>query len=450
MLNYMKSRLSADKAGFAGKSKILILILLTSININYIFAQTWQSFTAANSGLPDNMVNSITISSDGTVWFATDAGLASFKNNSWNIFKTADGLSSNKLNFVSFLPLDSKKLWAASNSGATILNVNSNDSISDPQYITKANNNIVSDTISVIDLDGLSNNWIGTDKGLSVITNSGVYNFTEENGFENGKVNSLKSLSDNWVHIGTAGGGVKRLKYNGIDAITSASEIITTWSGLASDSVLTIYVTDDTLRWYGTTKGVSTHFGNEDTKEIDYWGRYSTATSGIIDNYVQAIIRDNSGNMWFGTRKGLSRLSADKSTWLSFTEEDGLISNNIFDLEVDSVNNLWIATDKGVSYLTNVTSVHQKGPIDYQIKLANYPNPFNPETKIDYTILKSGKVKLEVFNIQGSLIKVLVDKTQNAGNYQVLFGGDNLPSGIYLYRLTTERSSITKKMVLIR
>ena len=149
--------------------------------------------------------------------------------------------------------------------------------------------------------------------------------------------------------------------------------------------------------------------------------------------------------------KVFPRLSADKSSWQSFTEQDGLISNNIFDLEVDSDNNLWIATDKGVSYLTNLpTSVHQKEPIDYQIKLANYPNPFNPETKIDYTIPKSGKVKLEVFNIQGSLIKVLVDKTQNAGNYQVLFSGDNIPSGIYLYRLTTERSSITKKMVLIR
>ena len=290
------------------KSKILILILLTCININYFFAQTWKSFTAANSGLPDNMVNSITISSDGTVWFATDAGLASYKNNIWNVFKTDDGLSSNKLNFVSFLPLDSKKLWAASNSGATILNVNSNNSISDPQYITKANKEIVSDTVTVIELDNLSNNWIGTDKGLSVITNSGVYNFTQENGFESGKVNSLKSLSGNWVHIGTAGGGVKRLQYNGVDGITAASEIITTWSGLASDSVLTIYVTDDTLRWYGTTEGVSTHFGNEDTKDINYWGRYNTYTSGIIDNYVRAIIRDNYGNMWFGTRKGLSKI----------------------------------------------------------------------------------------------------------------------------------------------
>jgi ligand-binding sensor domain-containing protein len=421
------------------------------MNMNFLVAQTWQSFTAANSGLPDNMVHSITMSSDGTIWFATDGGLASYKNNSWNVFKTDQGLSSNKLNFVSFFPRDSKKLWAASNSGITILNANSNSSISDPQYMNKANKNIVSDTVTAMELDDYSSNWIGTDKGLSVLTNSGIYNFTQDNGFEGVKVNSLKYLSSNWVHIGTAGGGVKRLQYNGVNAITSASEIVTTWSGLASDNVLTIYVTDDTLRWYGTTEGVSTHFGNEDTKDINYWGRYDTYTSGIIDNYVRAIIRDNNGYMWFGTGKGLSRLSPDKLKWVSFTEADGLVSNNIFDLKVDSDNNLWIATDKGVSYLLNQpNSVPRNGPIDYRIILANFPNPYNPETKIYYTIPNSGKVTLEVFNIQGRLMKVLVDKTQNAGTYQVPFSGYNIPSGIYLYRLTTERSSITKKMVLIR
>lgn len=433
------------------KTKILLLILLACATID---AQTWKSFTTANSGLPDNMVNSITVGSDGTVWFATNAGLASYKNNSWSVFKTGDGLSSNQLNYVSFLPFNSNKLWAATNTGVTTLSVNSNTSISNPQYITKAKYNIVSDFVTVIDLDGLSNNWIGTDKGLSVITKSGVQNFTKNNGFGIDKVSSLKSLPDNWVHIGTEGGGVKRLKYNGVDAVSAASEIITTWSGLASDTVLTIYVTDDTLRWYGTTQGVSTYFGKDDipdaTKDMNKWWIYNTYTSNIIDNYVRAIVRDKKGNMWFGTRKGLSKLSPDKSSWQSFTEKDGLVSNNIFDLKVDMDNNLWIATDKGVSRLSNVPSPVQRSEVDFQIKLANYPNPFNPVTKIDYTIPKAGKVKLEVFNNLGSLIKVLVDETQSAGNYQVPFSGVNIPSGIYFYRLTTDRFSVTKKMVLLR
>lgn len=438
------------------RKKILTFILLVAFSFNFLLAQTWKLFTAENSGLPDNMVNSITIGNDGTVWFATNNGLASFKDNTWKDYNTDDGLSNNKLNSLSFLPLNSQNLWVASNFGVNVFNINSVNDITDPQFITRAINNIVSDTINVVVFDGFSNNWIGTDKGLSIITNSDIYNFTEQNGLEFSKVNALKSLHDDWVHVGTAGGGVSRLKYNGVDGITSASIIEKTWSALPSDTVLAVYVTDDTLYWYGTTAGAATFHG-ENSKIVEIspgiynWGIYNTYTSSIIDNYVRAIIRDNEGNMWFGTREGLSKLSPDKSTWKSFTENDGLISNNIFDLKVDNDNNLWIATDKGVSLLLNSpTSVQHNENIGHNIELTNYPNPFNPETKINYVIPKSSTVRLEVFDNLGRVVEVLVDKKQNAGNYQVSFNGDNIPSGIYFYRLTTEQSSITQKMVLLK
>ncbi|OGU33664.1 MAG: hypothetical protein A2068_08965, partial [Ignavibacteria bacterium GWB2_35_6b] len=181
------------------------------------------------------------------------------------------------------------------------------------------------------------------------------------------------------------------------------------------------------------------------------WWIYNTFTSSIIDNYIRAIIRDNNNNMWFGTKKGLSKLSYNKSTWQSFTEDDGLISNNIFDIKVDSDNNLWIATDKGVSYLSDFpSSVHNEQVIGNEISLTNYPNPFNPETNIDYTVPKAGKVRLEVFNNLGQLVKILVDREQSSGRYQVLFNTKNIPSGIYFYRLTTGQLSIAKKMVLLK
>ena len=438
------------------KSKMYILILLVFFGLDYICAQTWESFTAENSGLPDNMVSSITISADGTVWFATDNGLASYKEGTWKSFKTENGLSSNKLNSVAFLPVNSQKLWVASDLGAAVFNAESNNDITDPQYITKTADNIVSDSITAMDIDGSSSNWIGTEKGLSVITNSGLYNFTEKNGFKHSKINALKVLTTNWVHIATEGGGVSRLKYNGVDGITSATQIETAWSALPSDTVLAVYVTDDTLYWYGTTAGVATFHGEDSKVHIvdgvpTNWWIYNTFTSDIINDYVQAITRDNGRNMWFGTKDGLSRLSSDKSTWQSFSESDGLISNNILDLKVDTNNDLWIATDKGVSHVTDLpTSVQSDGAINYKFELANYPNPFNPETKIDYTIPKASRVKVEVFDILGRRVNTLVDKKQNAGRYQVMFNANNIPSGIYIYRLTTEQSSMTKKMVLLK
>ncbi|MBK7106264.1 MAG: T9SS type A sorting domain-containing protein [Ignavibacteriae bacterium] len=428
----------------------LYIFVITLICTNFVFAQTWKSYTTENSGLSNNMVNSMAISSDGTIWFATDNGLCAYDSINWKVYKVEDGLKTNKINSISFLPNTTQELWVASDSGVIILNVNKTEIVTSPSYINKSSNNIISNKVKAIELDGFVNNWIGTEDGLSIITNSGIYSFNERNGFENPKVNSLKTLSDNWVHVGTSGGGVSRLKYNGVDGITSASNIITTWSGLASDTVLTIYVTDDTLRWYGTTQGVSTHYGT-DTKSISYWWIYNTYTSGITENYVHAIIRDKNNAMWFGTRKGISKMLADKTTWQTYTEVDGLISNNIFDIEVDKNNNIWIATDKGVSYFKNITTSIKNDELkSYKLNLSNYPNPFNPSTNIGYSIFKDSKVKLEVFNNIGKLVEVLVDKKLNSGNYNVRFDSKNLPSGVYFYRLITEHSSITKKMILIK
>ncbi|MCB9247277.1 MAG: hypothetical protein H6613_01380 [Ignavibacteriales bacterium] len=277
------------------------------LSVNYSFAQTWKSFTSSNSGLPNNIVNSIAVSNDGTIWFATDSGLAAYKNDVWQVFTDESLLSVNKLNTVSFLPFDSKDIWVGSDSGLVVFNVDSTEIIGDPVYINRENNSILSDTVNSAELDGFSNNWIGTAKGLSVITEKNVYNFNEANGLESSKVSALKVLPDDWVHIATEGGGVSRLKYNGVDGITSASRIENSWSALPSDTVLTIYVTDDTLYWYGTTKGAATFFG-ENSKSNNWWV-YNTFSSEIIDNYVRAIVRDNEGNMWFGTKKGLSKLS---------------------------------------------------------------------------------------------------------------------------------------------
>ena len=80
----------------------------------------------------------------------------------------------------------------------------------------------------------------------------------------------------------------------------------------------------------------------------------------------------------------------------------------------------------------------------------NYPNPFNPATKIKYQILKNSRVKLFIYDILGREIAVLVNEIQNAGSYLVDFNANNLPSGIYFYKLITTEFSETKKMVLTK
>jgi hypothetical protein len=82
----------------------------------------------------------------------------------------------------------------------------------------------------------------------------------------------------------------------------------------------------------------------------------------------------------------------------------------------------------------------------------NYPNPFNPITTIKYSVPQNNiNVKLAVYDLLGRETAVLVNETQNAGNYEVTFDGSNLSSGMYFYKLQagTEFSDV-KKMILTK
>lgn len=80
----------------------------------------------------------------------------------------------------------------------------------------------------------------------------------------------------------------------------------------------------------------------------------------------------------------------------------------------------------------------------------NFPNPFNPFTDIRYSLNESGNVRLEVFDVRGQQIQVLVNKDQAPGDYTVRFGGKELASGYYFYRLLTNNIAETKKMCLVK
>jgi alpha-amylase len=80
----------------------------------------------------------------------------------------------------------------------------------------------------------------------------------------------------------------------------------------------------------------------------------------------------------------------------------------------------------------------------------NYPNPWNPETTINYSIAKEGNVKLTIYNAVGSKVAVIVNEYKPAGSYSVQFNAGNLSSGIYLYRLESGNYSTEKKFILLK
>ncbi|HSD64364.1 MAG TPA: T9SS type A sorting domain-containing protein, partial [Ignavibacteriaceae bacterium] len=80
----------------------------------------------------------------------------------------------------------------------------------------------------------------------------------------------------------------------------------------------------------------------------------------------------------------------------------------------------------------------------------NYPNPFNPFTNINYSIPKSGRVTLRVYDILGEEVATLINSDQNAGYHSVSFDGSKYSSGVYIYRVEFAYQSFTKKMMLLK
>ena len=129
------------------------------------------------------------------------------------------------------------------------------------------------------------------------------------------------------------------------------------------------------------------------------------------------------------------------------------------DSNIDFVDTLFILNNL---YLTpysiqlrgkGVTPVRTLGESNdhFIFKLSNnFPNPFNPATRIKFQLAEKIHVKISVYNLLGEEISILVDGEKSAGTYEVEFDGTNLPSGVYLYRMEAGSYSDTKKLLLLK
>lgn len=165
--------------------------------------------------------------------------------------------------------------------------------------------------------------------------------------------------------------------------------------------------------------------------------------------------------------------------WINLDTDDHsvIISSGPFQLEKDKPIDIWVcySSVKGDSledaynkmleidnyaqtfYNYNffieppTPSINNTDLNDYDFYLwNNYPNPFNNSTKIRYNLDRTEHTTLKVFNVLGEEIKTLVSEIQDKGVYEVDFNAENLPSGIYFYRLQQNAFFWTRKMIYLR
>jgi predicted CXXCH cytochrome family protein len=105
-------------------------------------------------------------------------------------------------------------------------------------------------------------------------------------------------------------------------------------------------------------------------------------------------------------------------------------------------------------YPTDVQLANNEIPTEFALN-QNFPNPFNPSTTITFSVPAKQAVRLDVFDIVGRLVKTIVDKELDAGNYRLIWDGkgrtgESVASGVYLYRLQAGAYSAMKKMIMLK
>lgn len=160
---------------------------------------------------------------------------------------------------------------------------------------------------------------------------------------------------------------------------------------------------------------------------------FGPVNGGIYGEHADLINLDRSGDPVFGLDYR-TIYSSILNSWFGLESSEGVLQGEYEDLGFVNVQ---------------TSNERTQQPLAFKLQ-QNYPNPFNPATNINFVLPTSGKVRLQVFDLQGRLVQTLVDKSVSAGEHSIVFDASSLSNGMYLYRLETPYGASSKTMTLIK
>jgi len=295
--------------------------------------------------------------------------------------------------------------------------------------------------LTSIFIDG-SNLFVGTNgNGVYLSTDNGT-NWTQVNSGFGTQIGiwTFAKIGNNLFAGGgsSMGNGVFMTTDNGANWTRPAN------NGINAQSMVTLSAIGNNL-FAGT-------FSNGMLLSTDNGENWTAINSGLTNMAIRsAIVVGN--NLFVGTNGGGVYLTTDNGTsWT--TQNTGL--GYLFVYALSICDSKLFAGGIGVwsrPLSDMITSVEEiKGtnlPAEFSLQ-QNYPNPFNPTTNIGFQITNYGFVSLKIFDVLGKEIATLVNENLSAGKFSVDWNAENVSSGLYFYKLSTEKYSETKRMILMK
>jgi len=240
----------------------------------------------------------------------------------------------------------------------------------------------------------------------------------------------------------------------GINGILKTTDGGETWTEQLTGQIFSIHFVDINNGWAcgsfsgGISNAYRTTNGGDDWIEMNtyldeiYSVFFTDVNNGWIAGWVEApprivIIGTKDGGITWLNEQYIGRKSL-KSIYFADDTTGWAVGDS---------GTILCTTNGGVSFIEE-EEIYEI-PANYNLS-QNYPNPFNPSTKIRYSIPQSSNVVIEVFDILGNEIETLVSEEKTAGTYEKTLYAENLPSGVYFYRLQAGSFVEIKKMVLLK
>ncbi|MCB5265732.1 MAG: carboxypeptidase regulatory-like domain-containing protein [Candidatus Cloacimonetes bacterium] len=187
--------------------------------------------------------------------------------------------------------------------------------------------------------------------------------------------------------------------------------------------------------------------------ELRFWAQ--TFMDYGLEKYNIGVSTTGTAPADFTMLNGTSPISVPL-VWTEYVYDLAAYANQQIYVGIQCVSpDVFIFMVDDVKITGGVGNENDVAPIYTTALKGNYPNPFNPETTISFSVKDAGPVNIEIYNVKGQLVKKLVNDVKAAGEHTVVWNGNDnngraVSSGVYYYKMNAGKFSSTKKMIMMK